>query len=123
MVNGTPQSKFRQLPDSTLPLTSMGMSETDGFFKSKRLGWPRTVAISLGILFACYVVYGTWRNYADPLGVDYASFWAAGRMTLDGAPATAYDIERHHAVELTTGPVGLLPFPYPPPFLFFVTPF
>ena len=90
----------------------------------KPIGWPHAVAVGLTILFIAYIAYATARNYFDPEGVDFVSFWAAGRLALDGAPADAYDIARHHAVEVTSGgPVGLLPFPYPPPFLFFVTPF
>jgi hypothetical protein len=52
------------------------------------------------------------------------SFWAAGRLTLAGHPELAYKIVSHHAAEQAVGPVrGLLPFPYPPPFLAIITPF
>jgi hypothetical protein len=56
--------------------------------------------------------------------VDFLSYWAAGRLTIGGHAASAYDIEIHKAVELTAAPLtGLIPFPYPPPFLFVVSPF
>ena len=56
---------------------------------------------------------------------DYLSYWAAGKLTLGGEPASAYDVVKHRAMEFTVTnlPAGLLPFPYPPPFLLVVTPF
>ena len=81
------------------------------------------MAIAFTILFIVYIFCAIWRNYSGPQDVDFQSFWAAGQLVLKGTPELAYDIPRHRAVELTVGPVGLLPFPYPPPFLFFVAPF
>ena len=86
--------------------------------------WLRAVAIAATILFFCYWLYGTWKNAVDPQGADFVSFWAAGRLTLQGHPALAYDIVAHRAIERTVGPmIDLMPFPYPPPFLLFVAPF
>lgn len=90
---------------------------------ASRLGWPRTVAIGVSLLF---VVFGVWAfalNLTQPRGGDFISFWAAGRMVLGGRGAAAYDIAAHRAVELTVGHTGIMPFPYPPPFLAVVTPF
>lgn len=51
--------------------------------------------------------------------VDFVSFWAAGRL----ASAAAYDIAAHRMVEMTATAVrGLMPFPYPPPFLLLLSP-
>jgi hypothetical protein len=45
-------------------------------------------------------------------------------MVLAGSPSAAYDIVAHHAIEWAAAPdVGIMPFPYPPPFLMIVTPF
>ena len=86
--------------------------------------WPRTVATGFTIVFMIYAVWSVWVNYSDPWGVDFVSFWAAGRLAFQGHAAAAYDIAVHRALELTSGPVrGLQPFPYPPPFLLFVLPF
>ena len=67
----------------------------------------------------------TWaRNFSAVNMTDYLSYWAAGKLTLAGDPAAAYDVARHRAVEFTVAHFeGLLPFPYPPPFLLLVTPF
>lgn len=59
----------------------------------------------------------------DPKPVDFLSFWAAGRMVAEGAGAQIYDIEAHRAVEQTVSAVGILPFPYPPPFALMLAPF
>ena len=59
----------------------------------------------------------------DPKPVDFLSFWAAGRMVSEGAGAQIYDIETHRAVERTVSAVGMLPFPYPPPFALMLAPF
>jgi hypothetical protein len=56
--------------------------------------------------------------------VDFVSFWAAGRMLLDGAGAAIYNINAHRSVEQSVaGSIGLMPFPYPPPFALVVLPF
>lgn len=45
-------------------------------------------------------------------------------MAAGGDAASAYDIAAHRAIELSVAPVdGLLPFPYPPPFLLLAVPF
>jgi hypothetical protein len=63
----------------------------------------------------------TWRN---SVGVDFVSFWAAGRLALSGHAAAAYDIALHHKMEQVVAPhVWLIPFPYPPPFLILIAPF
>jgi hypothetical protein len=89
-----------------------------------RLGWPITIATGVSLLFLAYMVWAFWINLTHPQGVDFISFWAAGKMVLDGRALQAYDIAAHWLVEQAVVPdVGLLPFPYPPPFLAFVTPF
>jgi hypothetical protein len=56
--------------------------------------------------------------YHRTISSDFLSFWAAGALTLQGHAAGAYDIARHHAMEMQAIPkVGLLPFPYPPAML------
>lgn len=86
--------------------------------------WNRSVATAISTLFVIYAAWSVWLNYLDPPGVDFVSFWAAGRMAAGGYPAAAYDIGMHRLFELSVGKVsGLLPFAYPPPFLFVVLPF
>lgn len=89
------------------------------------LRWHRTVAIALALILVIYAGFATFTTFRHGPAVDFISFWAAGRLTLGGHPAAAYDIAVHKALELTVGTIGnsVLPFPYPPPFLFFVTPF
>lgn len=88
---------------------------------SVRWGW--VIAWSFAGLVIAYGVYGLWRNYNDPPGVDFVSFWAAGKLALAHKATLAYDIDAHRAVELTAGKVrGIMSFPYPPPTLLFFAP-
>lgn len=88
------------------------------------LRWLRVGATGFALLWAILTVYGWTWNFKIPNFTDYLSFWAAGKLTLGGDPAAAYDVAKHRAMEFTVTHVkGLLPFPYPPPFLIIVTPF
>lgn len=68
------------------------------------------------------IIVGTacWLNYSAPRAADFVSFWAASQLSGPGA----YDVAAHRAVQLSVVVMpGLLPFPYPPPFLLFLAPF
>jgi hypothetical protein len=91
---------------------------------SHKFRWHRAVAIGFGTLFLLSTVWGFWLGHAQPRPVDFLSFWAAGRLALHGKAAMAYNLVWHKLMEQTAAPIkGLLPFPYPPPFLLFVAPF
>jgi hypothetical protein len=86
--------------------------------------WHRAAAIGCAILFIIYAFWAFWLGYTQSRPVDFLSFWAAGRLALNGQAGVAYDMVAHRLVEQTVSPIGgWLPFPYPPPFLLFVTPF
>jgi arabinofuranan 3-O-arabinosyltransferase len=73
-------------------------------------------------LAACYL-QGIWIVAPDGTGVqsDFVNVWAAGRMVLEGHPASAYDWPAHKIVEeAAVGHpfVGYFGWHYPPPFLF-----
>lgn len=78
------------------------------------------VALAFSTIFILTVAVAAWVYSRGP-AVDFASFWAAGRLAIMGSPALAYDVETHRAMEMSVAHMGgLMPFPYPPPFLFFV---
>lgn len=79
--------------------------------------------VAIAALFCGIMAAVCWIMVTDPKPVDFLSFWAAGRMVVDGAGAQIYDIEAHRAVERTVTTGGLLPFPYPPPFALLLAPF
>ena len=80
------------------------------------------VALAFSTIFVLTVATSVWVYYSQSPAVDFASFWAAGHLAITGQPALAYDIQAHRAVEMTVAHMGgLMPFPYPPPFLFFVS--
>lgn len=87
------------------------------------LRWHRAVATGCAILFVLYAVWAFWLGYSTDRPVDFLSFWAAGRLALEGHAPLAYNLIAHKLVEMTVSPIqGWLPFPYPPPFLLFVAP-
>ena len=81
------------------------------------------LTVALAALFCGIITAVCWIMVTDPKPVDFLSFWAAGRMIVDGAGAQIYDIEAHRAVEQTVAAVGILPFPYPPAFALLLAPF
>ena len=96
----------------------------EGAVGSARLGWPLTIATGFALVLIAFGIWAFWQNYSEPVGIDFVSFWSAGRLALHGDPAAAYDIAVHRGVELGAAPgTGLMPFPYPPPFLLIVTAF
>ena len=86
-------------------------------------GISARLTVAVAALFCGIIAAVCWIMVTDPKPVDFLSFWAAGRMIVDGAGAQIYDIEAHRAVERTVTAGGLLPFPYPPPFALLVAPF
>ena len=86
--------------------------------------WGQTIALGVGLLFIALSIQAWTRNFSEPNITDYLSYWAAGKLTLAADGAGAFDVAKHRAMEFTVSPFkGLLPFPYPPPFLLIVTPF
>lgn len=84
----------------------------------------RIAIFAFGALFGGAVGAVCWVMWTQSPRVDFVSFWAAGRMLLDGAGSAIYDIDAHRAVEQSVaGTIGLMPFPYPPPFALIVLPF
>ena len=84
----------------------------------------RGAILAFAALFGGIIVAACWIIWTRGYSVDFVSFWAAGRMLLDGAGPAIYDIEAHRVVEQSAvGTVKLMPFPYPPPFGLMVAPF
>jgi arabinofuranan 3-O-arabinosyltransferase len=66
---------------------------------------------------------GYWLtdSQGQPIAGDFVNVWAAGRLTLDGNPAAAYDWTLHKAAEVIAvghGFDGYYGWHYPPTFLF-----
>jgi hypothetical protein len=73
----------------------------------------------------CLVAYfaRAWIYDRNGLGIptDFISFWAAGRLVLDGFPAQAFDwdiLKRIEVAKLGQDFAGNYPWHYPPPFFF-----
>jgi len=86
--------------------------------------WFRVAACVAALWFVSVTAAAVILLYSRHNPIDFLSYWAAGKLALSGHAAAAYDIPLHKAVEQTAAPIsGLLPFPYPPPFLLFLAPF
>ena len=80
-------------------------------------------ALAFATIVAISIPVAAWVYESQRPGVDFVSFWAAARLALSGQPSLAYDLNVHGALERTVTTLGgLMPFPYPPPFLFLVAP-
>jgi hypothetical protein len=94
-------------------------NDTPAAAEHRITGLYSLVALAVSTIFVLTIGTAAWVYYSQAPGVDFASFWAAGRLALSGTPALAYDLAAHRAVESTVVHVGgPLPFAYPPPFLF-----
>ena len=74
-------------------------------------------AVALGAMWA--TSHGGLDMGGRPLGSDFSNVWAAGRLTLEGAPEASYNITRHYAEQVREFGRGV-PFygwHYPPMFL------
>jgi hypothetical protein len=82
-------------------------------------------AYLVAILFGFIALLAAASNLTNPRGNDFISFWAAGKLVLEGNATAAYDMAAHGQVEASGVPgyKATNPFPYPPPFLIAVAPF
>ena len=81
---------------------------------------------ALNLAFAAVLIVPSYVTLTVPGQIpDFAAFWAAGALTLEGAPALAYDWQAHRAAEvagLGRDFIGLMPWHYPPHVQLAVTP-
>ncbi len=82
-----------------------------------------TLALAYVVVLSGSYFTGDWLVNAQgqPIAGDFVNVWAAGRLTLDGHSAAAYDWTQHKAMEVQA--VGhtfddYYGWHYPPPFLF-----
>ena len=88
-----------------------------------RLERLRLLAMAVSLCFLFLVVTALVTILRDPYQMDFISYWAAGRLGLQGQAALAYDFAAHRAVELQATMVAGIPFGYPPAFLIVAAPF
>ena len=69
--------------------------------------WHRAAAIGCAVLFVIYACWSFWLGYTSSRPVDFLSFWAAGRLALNGQAGVAYDMVAHRLMEQTASPIGL----------------
>jgi hypothetical protein len=99
----------------------------DWFTEDRATAWLRVLAVVTAILAASWIALSS--NGVDPtgkpLGTDFIAFWTAGRLTLEGGAAAAYDAALLGTAQQARFPgvdVGYSPFPYPPTFLLICLP-
>jgi hypothetical protein len=81
---------------------------------------------AVNFAFAAAIIVPSYVTLTVPGQIpDFAAFWAAGRLTLDGPPALAYDWEVHRAAELAglgRDFTGWMPWHYPPHVQYLLSP-
>jgi glycosyl transferase family 87 len=84
-------------------------------------GFAVLIAAAAALAYLVASAHGITDFRNRPLGTDFAGFYAAGRLVLDGDVAAPYDLTRLHAGEQTIfgADAPLYSFSYPP-FFFFV---
>jgi hypothetical protein len=91
---------------------------------SARYDLPLLAAKIFAMAFGFVMALAMFTNISSLRRMDFTAFWAAGKLTLEGDPVAAFDIETHNRVQATLMEFDtLMPFAYPPPFLLVVTPF
>jgi hypothetical protein len=83
----------------------------------------RLPAMAVSLCFLFLIVTALVTILRDPYQMDFISYWAAGRLGLEGQAPLAYDFNAHRAVELQATTVAGIPFGYPPAFLILAAPF
>ncbi len=96
------------------------MTGAEGDARLERL---RLLAMAVSLCFLFLVVTALVTILRDPYQMDFISWWAAGRLALEGQAPLAYDFAAHRAVELQATMVAGIPFGYPPAFLLLAAPF
>lgn len=96
------------------------MNGPEGEARLERL---RLLAMAVSLCFLFLAINALVTILRDPYQMDFISYWAAGRLGLEGQAALAYDFNAHRAVELEATAVAGIPFGYPPAFLFLAAPF
>lgn len=99
------------------------MTPSEFLRRADWLGRDRIQAYSritaLAFLPSLWIYY---RRAMGPLGSDFLSFWAAGKLVVAGTAARAYDPAAHSAIQFALGRDHWFPFISPPPMLAVVAP-
>lgn len=84
----------------------------------------KTLANGFNLFALLLFGYTCLRVGTAQFGIDYADYYAAGRMVLEGDLSKIYDFMAHHAaLERLFGPIPfLLEWVYPPTFLLLIVP-
>ena len=92
--------------------------------RARLAGFAASMATLVVIVVLAATSRGTLGGAGGPPGTDFASFYAAGKAALEGAPGAAYDAAAHYAREQALfGPeTPFYPWQYPPVFLLVATP-
>ena len=92
--------------------------------QATRVGRFQPACKVLALVFLFVFTVALVRNFVEPYAIDFASYWAAAVLALDGNPAGAYNFAVHGAVQNGVVKIdGGMPFAYPPPFLILLLPF
>lgn len=96
------------------------LREADWLFPGRARAWCVLLLVGQVAMAALLLTGdGLLDPAGRPIGTDFASFWTASQLALEGRAAAAWDREIHHGLQQAIfGPeTGYYAFFYPPPFL------
>jgi hypothetical protein len=97
------------------------LSDADWFDASRARAYLIILTAITVVGAVAYVALSPGVNdpFGKALGTDFASFWTASKLVLDGAPAGPWDVAAHRAAQaaLFGERAGYAAFFYPPPYL------
>ncbi len=97
------------------------LREADWLDAKRARGYCLILAILSLVVAIAYL--GLSRGGIDPMGkpvgTDFASFWTASKLALEGRPADVWSMAQHRAVQAETfgADAGYAAYFYPPPYL------
>ncbi len=98
------------------------LRQPDWLTRDRVIGWGTVMFCQeiLLLLFIALWLDGVFGQAGPPTSNDFVSFYAAGKLTLAGTPALAYDRAAHYLAEQQAAVPGVpyMFFFYPPVFLF-----
>ncbi len=97
------------------------LSQANWLTASRARAYLVILAAMLGLAFVSYVAtsHGGLDLFGRPVGTDFASFWTASQLALEGQGPKAWNPVAHHAAQIAVFGKGAsyAAFFYPPPYL------
>jgi hypothetical protein len=109
---------------ASAPLDTLRRADWLSPARARAYLWLIALASVIGACGYVYLSRSGLDPMGKPLGTDFASFWTASGLALDGHPQLAWSVEAHRAAQSDKfgEAAGYAAFFYPPPYLLICLP-